>query len=383
MSESFNLINSNFNSKKPFFIALLLRLWRWFDLDTYLLIGITLLSCVSLIVLYSASNADLATLMRQGIAFLIGFICMLCLARVSPLKYQKWVPWLFLVILIMLSAVLIIGAISKGAQRWLSIGLIRFQPAEVLKVVMPLMLAWYFKKKTLPPSIKVLLSSLIMILVPVFLVVKQPDLGTGIMIAAAGVSVLLFTGINIRLIIGSLTMMIISLPILWHFLHAYQKARVLTLLNPESDPLGKGYHIIQSKIAIGSGGFWGKGWLHGSQSHLQFLPEHTTDFIFSVLSEEFGLMGCFVVLAMFLFVAGRGLYISMSAQDTFSRLAAAGISLTFFFSFFVNIGMVIGILPVVGLPLPLISRGGSSIVTLMAGFGILMSLHSHQKLLPS
>jgi len=359
------------------------KLWRNMKLDLPLLLGILALAAYGLFVLYSASNASFPTILHQAGILALGLGIMCICAQISPQRYQTLAPWLFGIFTVMLLIVLGIGAISKGAQRWLSFGFFRFQPAEIMKLILPLSLAWHFKDKTLPPNSKTLLISLAMIFIPAVLVAKQPDLGTAIMIAASGIAILLFTGIRWKLLLSSIITIAVSLPLAWHFLHDYQKARILTFLNPERDPLGSGYHIIQSKIAIGSGGLLGKGWLHGTQSHLQFLPEHTTDFIFAVLSEELGLIGCLILFGISLYIVGRGLYISSQGQDTFSRLLAAGLSLTFFFSFFVNIGMVIGILPVVGLPLPLVSYGGSSVITLMAGFGIIMSLHAHQKLLPS
>jgi rod shape determining protein RodA len=243
------------------------------------------------------------------------------------------------------------------------------------------MLAWYLNDKYLPPSGKTILTCSAILLIPVIMIAKQPDLGTAIIIAFTGIFVLLLAGIRWKLIWSILGSIAIFLPILWHFMHAYQKNRILTFLDPTRDPRGAGYHIIQSKIAIGSGGFWGEGWLHGTQTHLQFLPEHSTDFIFGVCGEELGFIGCILLLSIFMYIICRGLYISRNAHDTFTRLLAGSLSLTFFISFFVNIGMVIGVLPVVGLPLPLVSYGGSSLVTLMAGFGIIMSVQTHKKLI--
>jgi len=356
---------------------------RKLNLDMPLFIGLLALIVMGLFILYSASDQSLATVSRQVIIFLVGLVVMVCCAKVTPERYQDLVPWIFGLLLLMLLIVLGIGVISKGAQRWLNIGLFRFQPAEIMKLVLPITVAWYLKDKALPPSGKTLLISLAMVAVPAILVAKQPDLGTAIMITVSGLVVLLFAGLNWKVLVGSATALVVSFPLAWHFLHAYQRARVLTFFNPERDPLGDGYHIIQSKIAIGSGGLMGKGWLLGTQSHLQFLPEHTTDFIFAVLGEELGLIGCLLLIGIFLFIVGRGLYISIKAQDTFSRLLAASLSVTFFISFFVNVGMVVGILPVVGIPLPLVSYGGSSIITMLAGFGIIMSLRAHQKLLPT
>lgn len=368
---------------KNLFLAFLFRLWRNLNLDLPFLLGILVLVVCGLTILYSASNANISIVLHQAGIFVLGLFIMCLCAKVSPQRYQKIAPWLFGVFTFLLLIVLAIGAVSKGAQRWLNMGLFRFQPAEIMKLILPISLAWYLKDKSLPPNTKILLYSIAIIGVPAVLVAKQPDLGTAIMIAASGFTILLFAGINWKFLLTSLGSIAVSFPVLWHFLHVYQKNRILTFLNPERDPLNSGYHIIQSKIAIGSGGIFGKGWMHGTQSHLQFLPEHTTDFIFSVFGEETGLVGCLFLLAIFIYIVGRGLYIASQAQDTFSRLLAAGLSLTFFFSFFVNIGMVAGILPVVGLPLPMVSYGGSSVVTLMAGFGIIMSLHAHRKLLPS
>jgi rod shape determining protein RodA len=293
-------------------------------------------------------------------------------------------PWIFAVGLALLLAVLVFGEIGKGAQRWLNLGFFRFQPSEIMKIAVPVMTAWYLSDKTLPPSSKHLAVSLVLILMPALMIAKQPDLGTSLLVFSAGLFVILLAGMQWRLIF---TFIVLAIPFTWllwkYGMHDYQKGRVLTLLDPEREPLGAGYHIIQSKIAIGSGGIYGKGWLNGTQSHLDFLPESSTDFIFAVFSEEFGLIGTIVLLLLYLAIVARGLYIANQAQNTFNRLIAGSITLTFFVYIFVNIGMVIGILPVVGLPLPLISYGGTSMVTLMAGFGILMSIHTHRKLLPA
>jgi len=308
---------------------------------------------------------------------------MILLAQIPPHKYRTLAPWFYLLTFVLLVAVLGLGVAGKGAQRWLNFGLIRFQPSEIMKIAMPMMLAWYLKDKQLPPNLKTLSISLSIIIIPVLVIAKQPDLSTALIITATGIFVIFLTGINWRIIAGSFAFMAIAMPIIWHLMHDYQKIRILTFLNPARDPRGGGYHIIQSKIAIGSGGFTGKGWLHGSQTHLQFLPEHATDFIFAVCGEELGFIGCTLLLAIFFALVARGLYISNRAQDTFSRLLTGSLTLTFFLSFFVNIGMVIGIIPVAGLPLPLISYGGSSLVTLMAGFGIIMSVCTHRRLLSS
>ncbi len=354
---------------------------HFLHLDKPLLLSLVLLSSLGLVVLYSASSQNFDLIMRQIMRLSAGFVIMLGLAQINVQKIIRWVPWLYLIGIILLVLVLIIGESSKGSQRWINLGLFRFQPSEVMKLALPLMVAWYIAHKPVPPSYGRLFLALIIIMIPVVLVAKEPDLGTSLLIASSGLFVLLLSGMSWRLIFGFVITSISFLPVLWYFMHDYQRRRVLTLLNPETDPLGAGYHIIQSKIAIGSGGFYGKGWLNGTQSQLQFLPERTTDFVFAVYSEEFGLLGVLVLLCIYFFVLTRGMYIAMRAQDTFARLLAGSLILTFFVYIFVNIGMVIGLLPVVGLPLPLISYGGTSIVTLMAGFGLIMAVHTHRRLL--
>jgi len=271
--------------------------------------------------------------------------------------------------------------VINGSQRWINLGLFRFQPSEMMKLAVPLMVAWYLSDKTLPPNYQTIAIAIVLTLVPALLIADQPDLGTALLITAAGMFVLLLSGIHWYLIVGSIMLAVISAPVFWYILHDYQQQRILTLLNPEADPLGTGYHIIQSKIAIGSGGIYGKGWLNGTQSHLEFLPECSTDFIFAVYGEEFGLVGSIFLLGIYLFILTRGVYIAVEAQDTFARLIAGSLIFTFFVYIFVNMGMVIGLLPVVGLPLPLISYGGTSSVTLMAGFGLLMAVHTHRRFL--
>ena len=357
--------------------------WQALPIDPLLLIFIFLLVNVGLFILFSASNQNVSVILKQTVWLLIGFLIMSIFSYIPPKFYYHWTPWIFSAGLLLLIGVLIFGNISKGARRWFDLGFFHLQPSEIMKLAMPMMLSYYFDNKKLPPKIKPLIISLILLVFPVILIAKQPDLGTAIIISAAGLCVLLLAGLNWKLILIFLSLGALSTPILWHFMHGYQKERVLTFLNPESDPLGSGYHIIQSKIAIGSGGLFGKGWLHGTQSHLQFLPAHATDFIFAVTGEELGLIGCLALLILFLVVFGRGFYISSQAQDTFTRLLSGSLSLTFILCTFINIGMVVGILPVVGVPLPLISYGGSSIITTMAGFGVIMSIHTHRKLWPS
>jgi len=354
-----------------------------FHLDATLLGLIFTLILAGMIILYSASHESFPILTRQFLHFCLGFFVLIFLAQIPPHQYYRFIPIIFALTFTLLVVVLITGHIGKGAKRWFNLGLFHFQPSELMKLVIPMTISWYLSNKPLPPTSKTLLISFLLIGITGALIAKQPDLGTSIVVTTTGIFVLFLAGIHWRLIAGLIGSALLLSPILWHFMHDYQKARVFTLLNPERDPLGKGYHIIQSKIAIGSGGLFGKGWLAGSQSYLQFLPEHKTDFIFAVCSEEFGLLGNLVILALLISIASRGLYISLKAKDTFSRLLAGSLSLTFFLSFIINIGMVAGILPVVGVPLPLVSYGGSSIVMTMASLGILMSIHGHRKLISS
>ncbi len=357
------------------------RLSDYLHLDLPLLCVLILLLLSGLFILYSASNQNLFLIEKQLVHILLAATLMFIVAQVSPVTWQRSAPWIYSLSLFFLIAVLLIGHIGKGAQRWLSISGFRFQPAEFMKFAIPLLLAWYYNKIHLPLSFKSLLVSALIIFVPVLLTAKQPDLGTAILLLAAGASVLFFAGLSIRIIFSMGLLLLTGMPLLWYLMHDYQRQRVLTFLNPERDPLGAGYHIIQSKIAIGSGGLFGKGWLSGTQSQLHFLPEHTTDFIFAVCSEEFGFTGNILLISLFLLIVLRGLYIATHAQDTFTRLLGGSITITFFFSFFINIGMVTGVLPVVGLPLPLVSYGGSSLVTSMVSLGILMSIKTHRRLI--
>ena len=357
--------------------------WKTLHIDPLLFFLLLILLTLGLFILYSASDQSMLTVKKQLMNIGLGFCVLLLFAQIPPYQYQKWTPWVYGLGIFLLILVLLIGKSGQGAQRWLSLGGFRFQPSELIKLATPMMLAWYFHDKVLPPKIKFVAISLILIGMPALLTAKQPDLGTGIIIAVSGLLVIFLANISSKLIALAAFAFSVTTPILWHFLHTYQKQRVLTFLNPERDPLGAGYHVIQSKIAIGSGGFLGKGWLLGTQSHLEFLPAHTTDFIFSVAAEEFGYVGVLILMTVFLVILGRCLYISLQAQTTYTRLLAGSLSLTFFLSMFINIGMVVGILPVVGVPLPLVSYGGTSIVSLMGGFGILMSIATHKKLLTS
>ncbi|MDX1595142.1 MAG: rod shape-determining protein RodA [Gammaproteobacteria bacterium] len=353
-------------------------------IDVPLLLCVLLLAGVGLVVLYSAGGQDPGLLQRQAIRLGAGLAILVVIAQLPPYLLRMWTPWLFLAGLALLVAVLGLGVIGKGAQRWLSLGPVRFQPSEMMKLAVPMMVAWYLAEQPLPPKPGRLAVAALLIVVPAVLVARQPDLGTALLIAAAGFFVLYLAGLSLRLMLAGGLAAIPAAWVLWQFgMHDYQRRRVLTFLDPERDPLGAGYHIIQSKIALGSGGVYGKGWLNGTQSHLEFLPERSTDFIFAVYAEEFGLIGALLLLALYLALITRGLYITTRAQDTFTRLLAGSITLTFFVYVFVNTGMVSGLLPVVGVPLPLVSYGGTSMVTLMAGFGILMSIHTHRRLLPT
>jgi rod shape determining protein RodA len=349
--------------------------------DKPLLIALLALAGLSLAMLYSASAKDVSVTLSQALRLVLGFGVMVVVAQIRPLNLERWSPYIFGVILVLLLMVLTLGVTGKGAQRWLNLGLFRFQPSEFMKLGVPLVLAWYLANAHLPPSLLRIAGAFALILVPTLLIARQPDLGTALLVLASGLFVLFLSGVSWRLILAMFGLAGGGAPILWSLLHEYQRDRILTLFNPEADPLGSGYHTIQSMIAIGSGGFYGKGWLNSSQAHLQYLPESSTDFIFAVFAEEFGLIGILLIVAIFLFIVLRAMMIAFYAQDAYTRLTAGALSLTFFLHFFVNIGMVSGILPVVGVPLPMMSYGGSSVVALMAGFGILMSIHTHRRIL--
>lgn len=354
--------------------------WEAMHIDVMLLTFILMLCSAGLLVLYSASSETPGMIEYQAMRMLMAFFIMLMIAQVPPMSLQRAAPWLYLFGLGLLVVVLIMGHIGKGAQRWLNLGFMRFQPAEIMKLAIPLVLAHYYHKIHLPITLKSVLAAIPIILIPAVLTAKQPDLGTAILLVMAGGSVLFLAGLSWQIIASTFLGISMLVPFAWYWLHDYQRQRVLTFLDPERDPLGTGYHIIQSKIAIGSGGIFGKGWLNGTQSNLHFLPEHTTDFIFAVCGEEFGFVGSLILITLFTLIVARGIYITINAQDTFSRLVAGSITFSFFISFFINMGMVTGILPVVGVPLLLVSYGGSSMVTIMASFGILMSIQTHRRL---
>jgi rod shape determining protein RodA len=350
-------------------------------IDGLLLLLLLILGAAGLFVLYTASGKSWDLLLKQASSFGLGLVMMFVIAQIEPRFLARWVPLGYLVGVLLLVAVDVMGHNAMGATRWINIpGVIRFQPAEFMKLFMPMTIAWYLAKRNLPPNFKHIVVSLALIGVPFVLIFKQPDLGTAMLVLASGAFVLFVGGLQWRWIIGAVAAAVPVAVGMWFFvMHDYQKQRVWTFLDPESDPLGTGWNIIQSKAAIGSGGVFGKGWLLGTQSHLDFLPESHTDFIIAVLGEEFGLVGVCLLLTLYLLVIYRGLVITAQAQTLYGKLLAGSITMTFFVYVFVNIGMVSGLLPVVGVPLPFISYGGTSLVTLMSGFGVLMSIHTHRK----
>ena len=358
------------------------RLWQILagHLDGLLLALLAILLMLGLIVLYSASGQSLEKTTSQMINMLVALSVMWIFANIAPQKLMRFAVPVYLLGMILLIGVALFGEISNGARRWLHIGVTRIQPSELMKIAVPLMLAWYFDKHAAALRLRDYAVAALLLLIPVGLIARQPDLGTALLIASSGFYVLFLAGLSWRVLIGLFAIVAASLPVLWSVLHDYQRQRILTLLDPSQDPLGAGYHTIQSTIALGSGGIFGKGWLHGTQAHLDFLPERTTDFIFAVFSEEFGLVGNLLLILLYTLIIARGLMIAANAPTLFSRLLAGSVTLTFFTYAFVNMGMVSGILPVVGVPLPLISYGGTAMVTVLLGFGILMSVQTHRKL---
>ena len=348
-------------------------------IDFPLLVAFLAIFMISLTAIYSASNSNIDAVVNQAIKILISISAMAVVAQFRHLSYGRVGPWLFFLCLVLLILVLVIGETRNGATRWLNIG-ISFQPSELMKIAMPLMIARYISSGALPPTVFSVGVSITIVLVPSYLIMEQPDLGTSILIAFSGLVVIFLSGLKKRYLAVAFGLFLAYLPLMWANMHPFQKNRVLAFLNPGSDPTGSGYHLIQSKIAIGSGGLFGKGWLNSTQGQLDFLPERTTDFIFAILAEEFGFLGISLLIGIYLFIIGRGIMIAINAQDLFSRLLASSISLTFFVYVFVNIAMTTGILPVVGIPLPLISSGGTSMLTIMVGLGMLMSVQTHRRL---
>ena len=360
-------------------------IWRIIHTDPPLLVGIIVLCAFGLFVLYSASDGDQIMVQRQALIMLAGLVLMFIVSQFSPHFFRRWAPSLYGIGLALLILVLFIGVEDNGARSWLDLpGLPSFQPSETLKIVVPLLMAWYLASRPLPPRFKHLFWSAIMILIPAALIVVQNDTGTAIMVAMSGVFVVLLAGIRWRIVFTGIFALLLASPSWYLFLaQDHQKNRILTFFNPYRDPTGAGYNIIQSQIAIGSGGVYGKGYGNGAQSHLDFIPESNTDFILAVLAEEFGLLGVLFLISLYLFVLVRGFYITYAAKDMFSRLLAGSITLTFFFYVFINMAMVSGLVPVIGLPLPLVSRGGTAILTLFIGFGLLMSIHTHGRVRPN
>lgn len=357
-------------------------IWGLLNLDPVLSLLLLATAIIGLIALYSASGTNLAMTLKQGSSMLIGTVVMLAFARIPPERYALISPWFYGFGVLLLCAVAVVGDVRLGAQRWLTIpGVTSVQPSEFLKLAMPMMVAWYLSTRPQPLIMRDIAISMALILVPVALIAEQPDLGTSILVFSSGFFVLFLAGLPWSLMGGMAALFLALAPIGWTFMHDYQRRRVLTLFDPESDPLGNGWNIIQSKTAIGSGGIFGKGWLDGTQSHLKFLPEGHTDFIIAAYSEEFGFLGIIVLLALYLGILGRAFQIATEAQTSYGRLLAGAITLSFFVYVFVNAGMVSGILPVVGVPLPFISYGGTAIITLMSGFGVLMSIHANRKLM--
>ena len=350
-------------------------------IDWPLFYSLLILIAVGLLVIYSASNQNTDMIIRQIVRIAVALCALIFFAQIEPDTLYRWSPYIYTLGLGLLVLVLLFGITGKGAQRWLNLGFIRLQPSEIMKLAVPMMTAWIMVRFSFPANFKSITLALIAITCPCAMVIMQPDLGTAILIAVSGLVVLFLAAVSWKLIFLSCGLIGAIAPFLWTNLHSYQQNRILTLFDPWSDPLGAGYHTIQSIIAIGSGGMYGKGWLNGTQSRLDFIPEQSTDFIFSVFAEEFGLVGVFLLLGLYMFIILRCLKISLTVQHTYSRLLAGSLATTFFCYLFVNIGMVSGILPIVGVPLPLISYGGTSMVTLMAAFGVLMSISTHKKLM--
>lgn len=349
-------------------------------LDGWLLLLLFILAISSLLMLYSASGKNIDLLLKQSSSFGIGLLAMLVIAQINPRFMARWALPAYCVGLVLLLIVEVSGHTAMGATRWINVGgVFRFQPSEFMKIIMPATIAWYMAHQPLPPRALHILVALGLIAAPFVLILLQPDLGTALLILVSGAFVLFMAGLQWRWIFGAVVGLVPICLVMWFFvLREYQRQRVLTFLDPGSDPLGTGWNIIQSKAAIGSGGIWGKGWLLGTQSHLDFLPESHTDFVIAALAEEFGMVGVCLLLLLYVLLVGRGLFIALEAQSSFGKLLAGSLIMTFFIYVFVNIGMVSGLLPVVGVPLPFISYGGTSLVTLMSSFGILMSIHTHR-----
>ncbi|MBT7334009.1 MAG: rod shape-determining protein RodA [Gammaproteobacteria bacterium] len=352
---------------------------RRLHIDPVMFILIVLVAIYGLFILYSAVGQSDELFTAQLKRILFAFVVMIGAAQLPPQLYMRWAPFIYVAGVILLLAVLWMGVTVNGSQRWLDIpGLIRFQPSELMKIAVPMAVAWYFHSRPLPPSFKDVAVAVAIVAIPAACIMNQPDLGTGILVICAGLAVVFFAGLSWRWMLATVAVLAAAAPGIWLLLKDYQRQRIQTLFDPETDPLGAGWNIMQSTTAIGSGGLFGKGWLQGTQSQLDFLPEARTDFIIAVVAEELGFVGVTVLLILYLLLIARGLFLAAAAESTFGRLLSGALMLTFFVYFFVNIAMVSGLLPVVGVPLPLVSYGGTSVLTLMAGFGILMAVRSHK-----
>jgi rod shape determining protein RodA len=352
--------------------------WLQASFDPWLLLSLLTLAGIGAAVLYSAGGGDAALVHRHGMRLAIGLVLLVVLAHVPPPLLRGVSPWFYLGSIVLLAAVAVFGE-GRGARSWLDLGFVRFQPSELVKLSLPMMLAWLLHAQPAPPRLVTVLPLLVLVALPVLMIVEQPDLGTAVLVAASGATVLFLAGLSWRWIALGAGALAAAAPVAWYFMYEHQRNRVRTFLDPEADPLGMGWNIIQSKIAVGSGGLQGKGFLQGTQSQLQYLPEHTTDFAVAVLAEEFGFVGVLVLLALCLFVGGRALWIATGARDAYARLLSGSLALTFLVYVCINAAMVAGLLPVVGVPMPFISYGGTSTVTLLAGFGIVMSVYRHQR----
>jgi rod shape determining protein RodA len=371
------------------------RLWDRLteNIDGTLMLLAVLILALGLFTLYSASYENPARMQAQLVNIGVACVAMWIASQVPPQTLMRFAVPIYVLGLLLLVAVALFGEVVNGARRWLHVGVVRFQPSEIMKIAMPLMLAWYFQRREATLTARDYLVAALILAVPAALIARQPDLGTALLVLAAGFYVIFLAGLSWRLIVPVAVLGAVGLvaviafesqlcqpEVAWPGFKGYQKARVCTLLDPTTDPLGKGFHIIQATIAVGSGGLLGKGWLEGTQTHLEFIPERSTDFIFAVFSEEFGLVGNAILLVLYVALLARGFVIAAGAPTFFARLLAGAITLIFFTYAFVNMGMVSGILPVVGVPLPLVSYGGTALVTLFLGLGILMSIQKHRKL---
>ncbi|ACK78723.1 MAG: rod shape-determining protein RodA [Acidithiobacillus ferrooxidans] len=349
-------------------------------LDPAIMTGVVMLMLISLAVIYSGSQESIRIVLAQLLRFAIGILVLILIANTPPERIRAWAPALYATGVLLLVITLVAGKANLGARRWLGVGPLTFQPSELMKLALPLFLAYYYSQRENVRHWLSAVTGFVLIAIPFLLIAKEPDLGTAAQIGAAGVFMMWLAGVRRRWFIALIILAAISGPVLWHFLHGYQKERILTFLDPQRDPLGAGYHIIQSMIAVGSGGFWGKGWFNGTQVNLDFLPEAQTDFVFAGFAEEFGLVGVLILISTYLLIVLRGLVIAYESRDAFGRLIAGTLSLTFFLYIFINMGMTTGILPVVGVPLPLVSYGGTAMLTFMVGLGILMSVHAHPRI---